>query len=454
MPKLAAQHRYGPRGACRVLLRSRDSEVLLSGPAGTGKSRACLEKLHLLALMNPGMRGLICRKTATSLSSTALVTWRRFVVQECLLAGDVEFYGGSAQEPPQYRYRNGSVIVIGGMDKATRIMSSEYDIIYIQEATELTENDWESLTSRLRHWTISFQQMMADCNPAQPTHWLKQRCDTGKTLLLETTHEDNPMLFGADGSISSRGQDYISKLDALTGVRYQRLRLGKWVAAEGVIYEDFADKHLLSEMPEYNEKVDHCGIPLSWTRYWSVDFGFVNPFVLQCWAVDPDDRLILYREIYHSHILVEDHAKTILNIVCPENDMGERKWIEPKPRAIVCDHDAEGRATLETHLGLSTVPAYKSVLEGIEACQVRFRDQKDGHPRIFFMRNALVRIDNELHESGKPTCTIEEIGGYVWNDVKMKDEPIKSDDHGCDAMRYAVGEKDFGIRAIYRSFHV
>jgi phage terminase large subunit len=438
-----------------VLLRSRDPEVLLSGPAGTGKSRACLEKLHLLALMNPGMRGLICRKTATSLSSTALVTWRRFVVHECLLAGDVEFYGGSAQEPPQYRYKNGSVIVIGGMDKATRIMSSEYDIIYIQEATELTENDWESLTTRLRHWTISFQQMIADCNPAQPTHWLKQRCDSGKTLLLETIHEDNPMLFGPDGQVTERGQNYIGKLDMLSGVRYQRLRLGRWVAAEGVIFEEFSDRHLLSEMPEYNELCDQNGIPMSWTRYWSVDFGFVNPFVLQCWAVDPDDRMIMYREIYASHILVEDHARTILNIVAPEvNANGERKWLEPRPRAIVCDHDAEGRATLVQHLGIDTVPAYKSVLEGIEAVQVRFRDQEDGHPRIFFMRNALVRPDPDLVDSGKPTCTIEEIGGYVWNDVKMKDEPIKEDDHGCDAMRYAVGERDFGIRAIYRSFPV
>jgi phage terminase large subunit len=154
-------------------MKARDPEVLLAGPAGTGKSRACLEKLHLMALANPGMRGLIVRKTATTLSSTALVTWQKFVAVEAIEQGVVRFYGGSAQEPPSYKYKNKSVVAIGGMDNASKIMSSEYDVIYVQEATELTENDWEALTTRLRNWRVSFQQLMADCNPSSPTHWLK-----------------------------------------------------------------------------------------------------------------------------------------------------------------------------------------------------------------------------------------------------------------------------------------
>ena len=126
-------HRYTPRGACKKLFECRDYEVLLIGPAGTGKSRGCLEKLHLQAMKHPGMRGLIVRKTLASLGSTTLVTWRSYVIKQALLTGEVEFYGGSQEEPPQYRYRNGSVIVIGGMDKPTKIMSSEYDVAYVGE---------------------------------------------------------------------------------------------------------------------------------------------------------------------------------------------------------------------------------------------------------------------------------------------------------------------------------
>ena len=58
-----AQKAYGPRGGAKALFYCKDSEVLLAGPAGTGKSRAALEKLHLLALKYPGLRGLMVRKT-------------------------------------------------------------------------------------------------------------------------------------------------------------------------------------------------------------------------------------------------------------------------------------------------------------------------------------------------------------------------------------------------------
>jgi len=448
------EHRFAPKGACRDIMYCRDPEVLIAGPAGTGKSRACLEKLHLMCLMNPGMRGLICRKTATSLSSTALVTWRKFVVAEALNSGDVNYYGGSAQEPASYRYRNGSTVVIGGLDKIEKIMSSEYDLVYVQEATDLTENDWESITTRLRNWQVSFQQLLGDCNPSHPTHWLNNRCGTGQTTMFKSTHEDNPILF-QDGTMTERGRAYLSKLDRLTGVRYQRLRLGNWVAAEGVIYEDFSDAHMLSGIPEdwrKGEALDHAGIPISWRRYWAVDFGFTNPFTCQWWAEDPDGRLYLYREIYHTRRTVDQHARQIMLSVAPNG-----RWLEPKPTVITCDHDAEGRVVLERETGLSTSPAHKAVTEGIQAVQVRLRDAGDGRRRLYLLRDTLVEKDPELEESSKPTCLADELPGYVWarkqkaGETKEQDEPNKQDDHGCDAMRYVVAERDFGIRALYRS---
>lgn len=99
MTATVTEHVYEPRGASRALFECRAPEVLVSGPAGTGKSRGCLEKLHLMALVNPGMRGLIVRKTAVSLTSTALDTWEKHVVPEALSAGLVSWFGGSAREP-------------------------------------------------------------------------------------------------------------------------------------------------------------------------------------------------------------------------------------------------------------------------------------------------------------------------------------------------------------------
>jgi PBSX family phage terminase large subunit len=447
------EHRYSPRGACKELFGARDAEVLVAGPAGTGKSRACMEKLHIMMLLTPGSRGLIARKSATSLSSTALKTWENFVAKEAIEAGDMKYFGGSAREPASYQYKNGSVVAIGGLDKVSKIMSAEYDIIYIQEATELTENDWEALTTRLRNWKISFQQILGDCNPQQPDHWLKKRADRGATRLLVSVHEDNPILFTRTGEITENGASYIEKLDALTGVRYKRLRRGLWVAAEGVIYEDYlSTTHMITraDIRVTDENVDPNGIPMSWNRYWSVDFGYTHPFVCQFWAEDGDGRLYLYREIYHTRRTVDQHAKLIRRLV--QNERGS--WTEPRPRAIVCDHDAEGRATLEQELGMGTEAAHKSVLEGLDTTQRRFVVQPDGKPRIFFFREAVVERDPDLEESGKPTSTVDELPGYVWADKKTKEEPVKEDDHGCDAMRYIAAQREFGIRPMYRSFPV
>jgi phage terminase large subunit len=437
-------HTYVPWGAAREAFTNRDPELLLSGPAGTGKSRALLEKLHLIMLLNPGARGLMVRKVRDSLSSTGLVTYREHVAAESLATGDVTYYGGSTSEPPQYRYSNGSKIMIGGMDKPTKIMSSEYDMVYVQEAIELTTTDWENITTRLRNGKVSFQQLMADTNPDAPNHWLHQRALSGTTTMLATRHEDNPVLFTGGGELTPVGASYISKLDNLTGVRYDRLRHGRWVAAEGQVYEAY-DPQL------HNRSI--ADPPHDWPRYWSVDFGYTNPFVLQCWAEDPDGRLYLYRELYRTQRLVEDHARDILDLVRYKD--GPRRWREPKPRAIICDHDAEDRATLERYLDMGTVPAHKSVSDGIQAVQQRLKVAGDGKPRIFFHPAARVELDPELDGSKKPTSTLEEIPGYVWDrgregtaaaEKPPKEEPKKADDHGVDAMRYMCAHLDLRAR--------
>ena len=145
------KHRYQPFGTAIDAFKYKGPELLYAGPAGTGKSKCLLEKLHAVALKYPGMRGLIVRKTLASLGSTALVTFEEHVAKEHLANGEVKWFGGSAKEAACYRYKNGSRIVVGGMDKSMKIMSSEYDIVYAQESTELTEEDWEAITSRLRN---------------------------------------------------------------------------------------------------------------------------------------------------------------------------------------------------------------------------------------------------------------------------------------------------------------
>lgn len=462
-------HTYKPRGGCLEVFDSREEEVLVSGPAGTGKSRACLEKIFAMCLATPNVKALIVRKTLSSLADSALATWRKFVIAEAEQTGTVVYYGGSREEPPQYRFKNGSKVVIGGLDKATRIMSTEYDIIYVQEATEITLDDLESLKTRLRNWTISFQQLLMDCNPAGDKHWLKLRCDNKVCKMIESRHEDNPVLFDDDGKLTEKGEKYIEGiLDKLTGVRYKRLRLGLWVSSEGIIYEEFDPAYHVLPWFFIDDEGEEATVtfPDDWPRYWLIDFGFTNPFVCQWWAQNPETlELFMYREIYHTGRTVEQHALNIMNIVAPEKSttyydhfnrtertVSKREWIEPKPTMIITDHDAGARRTFEMKTGLGTQPANKIVWEGINLVKEKLTFDDDGACGIYLMADALVERDQSLVDRLLPTCTQDEFSSYIWKvtaDGRIQDEPVKKDDHGMDDIRYLAMEIFYKGKARY-----
>jgi phage terminase large subunit len=431
-------HVYKPRGVYKQILEDRSGQILVAGPAGTGKSRAILEKIHFMCLLNPGMKALIVRKTQKSLSASALATLEKDVIAEAITDGTVRWYGGSGSKPAGYIYSNGATIATGGMDDPVKIMSTEYDYIYAQEAVQLTEEDWESLASRLRNGVISFQQLIGDTNPEAPTHWLKQRCELGLTKLYETRHVDNPRFFNEDGSATEEGKAYvIDVLSKLTGLRYLRLYEGRWAGAEGIIYDGFDSTiHI----------IDPFDIPSDWDRFWSLDFGVTNPTVVQHWAEDPDGRLYLYREFYLTGKTADEHARIVLDYVTDE----EGEWTEPEPWAIVADHDGQGRPLFERVIGISTKAAQKRVSEGIQMVQERLRLAIDGKPRLFIFNNALVMRDQSLVNRKQPTCTADEFVRYIW-DVK-KDQPVKEFDHGMDAMRYLVAYRDLNTSTFRMDF--
>jgi len=449
------------RGAARQLLRERGGEVLIAGPAGTGKSYSALWKLHMMCMKNgkcsrlclekhehhtTALRALMVRKTLVSLSSTGVVTYREHVAKEAIEQGLVQFYGGSREEPAQYRYNNGSKIMLAGMDNPTKVMSSEFDVIFVQEATELTPTDWEKCTTRLRNGRTSFQQLIADCNPEQPDHWLKLRCDAGTTKMLYAKHTDNPNLFTVDATgqytPTVKGQAYLDKLNKLTGVRKLRLQGGIWAAAEGVIFDEFDGAMHVSNRKR---------LPRDWARVWGIDFGYTNPFCWQQWARDPDGRLWLEHEIYRSKRTVREHCAQIMQVVTMQDGV---TWKYPRPEFIVCDHDAEDRATFTKELGLVTRAAKKTVSPGIQVTKQRFTLAGDGMPRIFLLADALVDRDEEVAEAGLPLGLLGELPGYIWKpgaDGKpIPDEPLKQNDHACDTMRYVIAEHDLKAKVRVR----
>lgn len=415
---------------------SRESEVLLAGAAGTGKSLAWLAKILALCDKYSGCRVLIVRKTRESLTESILVTWERDILgpQHPVLTRSPTL----RRVRQSYRFANGSTVVVGGMDKADKVLSSEWDFIYCPEVTDLDLIDWETLGGRLRAGMVSFQQLAADCNPTSPHHWIYKRQANGLTRLYTSKHQDNPRFYDrVQQDWTEAGRQYLARLERMTGARRDRFLRGLWVAAEGVVYEYIAQSppagHLLpASWP----------VPREWPRIWGIDWGKTSPTVLLVFAVDPDGRMYLVREIYKTRLRPDVLGRRAKEWV----DSGD----EPAPRAIVCDHDEERKVEFEKASGFALQLADKADRDkGIEAMQSRFDRADDGRARIFFRENTREnQPDSFLVDHGKPTCCLEELVGYVWDEDFLKDEPIADNDHAMDAARYVCRWVDSNFAAL------
>jgi phage terminase large subunit len=408
---------YTPRGNALKMFEMHDREVILDGPAGTGKSRGCLEKVHYVCEKYTGARCAMVRKTRKSLTQSGMITYEKRV----LLSPDaVPFHGGDQE----YRYPNGSILAVAGLDDPRKFFSSDWDVVYVQQAEELVEDDWQSMLRGLRNWKLPYQQLLGDCNPSAPTHWLRSRAAAGLVKMLPTKHEDNPELWDdVKKDWTERGKQYLSILDGYTGVLYKRLRLGLWAAAEGMVYEDVWDRAV--------HVVARFEIPRDWPRYWAIDFGYTNPFTWAEYAQDPDGRIFVCREIYSTKKTVAEHSKRILEVTKDA----------PRPRAVICDHDAEDRATFTRETGYATRGAWKAVSAGIQAMHERLKPAGDGRPRLFYLEDSVVDIDPELLQRHEPTCSADEYEVYVWDTAdnrKRGEEPVKKYDHGKDRDRYLI----------------
>lgn len=404
---------------------------ILSGPADTGKTMTSLYQFNEWAWQYPRSQWAIVRKTYKSIPGSVMQTFFNKILPyppsdpRC----PVQVYGGE-KRPEIIIYPNGSQIWIGGMDNPDKVLSSERDGIYVNQAEELTGGEWEVLTTRAngRAGNAPFAVVMGDCNPGNQFHWILEKARSGALAMVESRHKDNPEIYNQEtGEITEGGRQRIATLDALTGLRYKRLRLGLWVAAEGQVYEFDPEIHVIKP----------GDVPGFVRRYRSIDFGYTNPFVCQWWGEDNDGRLYLYREIYMTKRTVRVHAEQI-------NRLSQGETYE----ATIADHDAEDRATLEEH-GIYTIAAKKEVTVGIEKVQERLKIQADGRPRLYVVSDALVELDQTLKDAYKPTCTLEEFPGYVYPTARQgknaDEKPVKEDDHGMDDTRYMIAHIDMGL---------
>ena len=449
LPVAPKPYDYWPHGGAAEVFRHRDRELLLDGPAGTGKTLACLWKVHLACLKYPGVQALMVRKTLTALTGSAMVALQNDVLGSRPDNFGVRPFGGSKIKPAGFKYPNGSEIAIGGMDKADKIKSTEYDIIYVNEATELTVEDWETLLSRRhRNPNMAYTQLMADCNPDSPTHWLYQRIQRGEIKAIKCHHQDNPTLYDhRAGEWTPVGADYIAGLQSLTGVRRQRLYEGLWAAAEGLVFDNWdATVHLLDD-DQVAHMVRGTIINRTGTRrvVAGVDWGFTHPGSITIWAIDGDGRMYAIYQVYQTGKTIDWWLEKASRL---QLQYGVERWI--------CDPAEPGFITQFRGAGLHAEPGNNDINAGINEVHQRLAVAGDGRPRLYVRRDSLQHVDESLRRAGKPTGLADEFTVYVWDTKRLESgqpKPVDANNHAIDPARYVAmylaGSKSKQIRSGY-----
>jgi len=403
-------------------------EAIVHGPAETGKTYAMCLKVHLCACKYPGSAIVILRKTQTSCYNTILRIFTGKILGSDIRQWPCESYGGQ-NRPERFNYNNGSVVFVGGLDKASRILSAEFDLIAVNQAEELTLNEWEILTTRTtgRAGNMPYSQTIGDVNPAWPTHWIYNR---SSLRLFHSRHSENPALFDQEtGEITAQGERTMAVLEALTGLRRIRLLDGKAARAEGVIYEAWDEGvHLI-----YADVVPRLRRHVA-----GQDWGYTHPGVLGVWGLDNDGRMYLVAQVYRT-------KKTIDWWIEQAQALDEEFGIE----AFVCDPSEPAYIEQYQQAGLNAVAGFNPVRPGINAVQERLATAGDGRPRLFIMRDSLRQPDIALQSEKRPHAVEQEFPGYVWADRKAKEQPVKEFDDGLDMMRYAVTYVDGGAGQIF-----
>ena len=410
-------------GAARDFWRYKGAEAILSGPYDTGKTFGALHKLHALNLKYANSFSFMARLTYKSLKNTVIKTYENKILPVPPKHPDSAIRKHGGENVEFYEYPNGSQIICAGLDDPYKLLSGEFDFGYVNQAEEVPLNAWEILSGRLsgRAGNAPYTQLMADCNPSYPTHWILHR---KRLKLFEQLHRYNPTIYNqATGELLPEGAKRIETLQGLTGLRYKQGYLGLWESAEGTVYEFMSATHRIprDKLPEIR----------AW--YLAIDFGFTNPFVCQLWGLDSDGRLYLVNEIYMTRRTIEEHIPKIKELI------GNRR-IE----ACVTDHDPGAQKTLTQHGIPNVINAKKDIENGIQIMQNRLKVQADKKPRLFVVEDACIEWDSNLFREYPgdlfPCCTEHEFPLYAYPETKEgkpeKETPLDVNNHGMDASRY------------------
>lgn len=176
----------------KPLFFSQSRFVLCYGGAGSGKSYFTAQKIIYRILVEQNHTILVVRKTKSSMKDSVFAVLREVISS----IGASQLFQFQATSMSLHCLYNGNTIISSGCDDVEKLKSiAGITSIWIEEATEISESDFDQINLRMRSLKGVYEQIILTFNPVDERHWIKKRFFSNKSTVvfdsLKTTFRDN-----------------------------------------------------------------------------------------------------------------------------------------------------------------------------------------------------------------------------------------------------------------------
>ena len=394
--------------------QSKKRYIVMKGSAGSGKSVDTAQN-YILRLMSDKGRNLVCIRKSDITNRDS--TYAELTGAIYRMFGDkADAYWRIRQSPLMIECKaNGNQIIFRGMNderqreklKSITFQKGKLTDVWIEEATEITQADFEIIDDRLRGILPEgqFYQIRMTFNPVNKNHWIKKQffdyCDAD-TLNHHSTYLTNRF---CDEAYKRR----MERRKEVDPEGYQIYGLGEWGEIGGLILHNWETSDISLNFADYDD------IALG------QDFGFnhANAILLLGFK---DDNIYILDEVY----VFEKETSEIIPLAIAKGF--------PKNRTMWCDSAEPDRIKMWKKAGFRAMPVEK------EQSEKKYQTAQIDWLKGVVDKDKTVKRTIFVH----PHCvnTIKELQQWKWKKDERSgeylDEPVPIVDDAMAALRYGV----------------
>ena len=270
--------------------------VAYGGARGGGKSWAVRVNALLTAARHPGVTQMIIRRSYPELYANHIKPFLRLLPKGSYTYNDTR---------KEITLPNGSRIIFRYCANDADLLNfqgTECDVMYIDEATQLTEEQFRVLSACVRGADDGMpKRCYLTCNPGGIGHAWVKRLFIDRIYKSGERAEEYSFIQARvqDTRALMRAQpDYVRQLEALPPKLREAWLDGSWDVHMGQFFEEFRNLPEHYADMRWTHVIEPFEIPADWRVYRSFDWGYHRPFSCGWWAVDYDGVAYRILEMY------------------------------------------------------------------------------------------------------------------------------------------------------------